>query len=179
MNENKSFLLKGAMTYGLSLGIYWAIKYLFLIFSTRIAGLSFIYIAMSLAVPFIAYYLTKRYKQDIGGTISFFHAWRFGTMLYFFAALIVSLLHFIFYQFFAPQDFLYNATNQLVEVLKNSQIDTNVIESISKIKISPIQMAIQGIFNNVFYGIILSIPVAAILCRNNQPDSIMQKGQEE
>lgn len=179
MNENNNFLLKGAMTYGFSLGIYWVVKYLFLIFSIQMPGLSIVYVAMTLAVPFIAYFLTKRYKSDIGGAISFFHAWRFGTMLYFFAALIVSLIHFVFFQFFAPQDFLYNATKQMVDLLKNSQMDTEVIESISKMNISPIQMAIQGIFNNVFYGIILSIPVAAILCRNNQSGSIVQKGQEE
>jgi tetrahydromethanopterin S-methyltransferase subunit B len=35
-------------------------------------------------------------------------------------------------------------------------------------------MTVQGIFNNVFYGIILSIPVAALLCRNNSTGLINQ-----
>ena len=90
MEENKGLLLKCAMSYGLAMGIYWVIKYLFLIFGYSIPSLIFIYEGLSLAVPLIAYYLTKRYRQDIGGSISFFHAWRFGIMLYFFAALIVS-----------------------------------------------------------------------------------------
>ena len=98
MEENKGLLLKCAMSYGLAMGIYWVIKYLFLIFGYSIPSLIFIYEGLSLAVPFIAYYLTKRYRQDIGGSISFFHAWRFGIMLYFFAALIVSIEHFIFFQ---------------------------------------------------------------------------------
>ena len=102
MEENKGLLLKCAMSYGLAMGIYWVIKYLFLIFGYSIPSLIFIYEGLSLAVPFIAYYLTKRYRQDIGGSISFFHAWRFGIMLYFFAALIVSIEHFIFFQFIAP-----------------------------------------------------------------------------
>jgi len=135
MEENKNLLLKGAMTYGLAMGIYWVVKYIFFIFSVSVPSLSLVYWLLTLAVPFIAYYMTKRYRHDIGGRISFFHAWRFGTMLYFFAALIVSL---------------------------------------SKIRISPIHMAIQGIFNNVFYGIILSIPVAALLCRNNSTGSITE-----
>ncbi|CCX76747.1 putative uncharacterized protein [Parabacteroides johnsonii CAG:246] len=82
MEENKGLLLKCAMSYGLAMGIYWVIKYLFLIFGYSIPSLIFIYEGLSLAVPFIAYYLTKRYRQDIGGSISFFHAWRFGIMLY-------------------------------------------------------------------------------------------------
>ena len=160
MEENKGLLLKSAMTYGLAMGIFWVIKYLFFIFSNTVPALNIIYIVLTLTVPFIAYYLTKRYKQDIGGKISFFHAWRFGTMLYFFAALIVALEHFVFFQFIAPADFL---------------ASTEVIEAIGKTNFTPIHMAIQGVFNNIFYGIILSIPVAAILCRNNETGAIRQE----
>lgn len=167
MEENKNLLLKGAMTYGLAMGIYWVIKYIIFIFSTSTPSLNVVYWLMTIAVPFIAYYLTKRYRQDIGGSISFFHAWRFGTMLYFFAAMIVSLEHFIFYQFIASPDFVANAMSQVTEALKDSTVNTEIIDSLSKIRISPIQMAIQGIFNNVFYGIILSIPVAALVRKSN------------
>ena len=71
MEENKGLLLKCAMSYGLAMGIYWVIKYLFLIFGYSIPSLIFIYEGLSLVVPLIAYYLTKRYRQDIGGSISF------------------------------------------------------------------------------------------------------------
>ena len=158
MEENKNLLLKGAMTYGLAMGIYWVVKYIFFIFSVSVPSLSLVYWLLTLAVPFI----------------SFFHAWRFGTMLYFFAALIVSLEYFVFYQFIAPPDFVANAIGQLTTVLKDSQVSSEMIDSLSKICISPIHMAIQGIFNNVFYGIILSIPVAALLCRNNSTGSITE-----
>lgn len=179
MEENKGLLLKSAMTYGLYMGIFWVIKYLFFIFSGNVPALYAIYLGFSLAVPFVAYILTKRYRQDLGGNISFFHAWRFGIMLYFFAALLVSLEHFIFFQFVAPPDFIANLMNQTVEMLKNTQIQTEVIESISKIRISPIQMVIQQIFNNVFYGIIFSIPVAALLCRNHVTEYAGGENQEE
>ena len=175
MEENKGLLLKSAMTYGLAMGIFWVIKYLFFIFSNTVPVLNIIYIVLTLTVPFIAYYLTKRYKQDIGGKISFFHAWRFGTMLYFFAALIVALEHFVFFQFIAPADFLAYSVNQMIEVLKDSQVSTEVMEAIGKTNFTPIHMAIQGVFNNIFYGIILSIPVAAILCRNNETGTIRQE----
>lgn len=172
MEENKSLLMRSAMTYGLTMGIYWVIKYIFFIFSFNFPVFSFIYWAFTLTVPFIAYYLTRRYKNEAGGSLSFFHAWQFGVLLYFFAAVIVSLAHYIFYQYIAPPDLLTNSVGQVVDLLKDSQIDPNMIESVSKMNISPIQMAIQGIFNNVFYGVILSIPVAALLCRNNSTGSI-------
>ena len=34
MEENKNLLLKGAMTYGLAMGIYWVVKYIFFISSS-------------------------------------------------------------------------------------------------------------------------------------------------
>ena len=139
MEENKNLLLKGAMTYGLAMGIYWVVKYIFFIFSVSVPSLSLVYWLLTLAVPFI-----------------------------------VSLEYFVFYQFIAPPDFVANAIGQLTTVLKDSQVSSEMIDSLSKIRISPIHMAIQGIFNNVFYGIILSIPVAALLCRNNSTGSITE-----
>lgn len=167
MEENKGLLLKCAMSYGLAMGIFWVVKYLFLIFAYSVPFLILIYMILTLAVPFVAYVFTKRYRQDIGGTISFFHAWRFGILLYFFAALIVAVEHFIFFQFIAPPDFLANTMSQLIESMKNSYMNEKIIDTVSRINLTPIHMAIQGIFNNIFYGIILSIPVAAIVCHNN------------
>lgn len=175
MEENKSLLLKSAMSYGLAMGIFWVIKYLFLIFGYSIPALSLIYMVLSIAVPFIAYHMTKRYRDEIGGQISFFHAWRFGTMLYFFAALIVSLEYFIFFQFIAPRDFVPNIITTLVQTLQNSEVDAKIIDSISQMNFTPIHMTIQGIFNNIFYGIILSIPVAAILCRKDNSGTVSQE----
>ncbi|WP_293740212.1 DUF4199 domain-containing protein [uncultured Parabacteroides sp.] len=175
MEENKGLLLKCAMSYGLAMGIYWVIKYLFLIFGYSIPALIYIYEVLSIAVPFIAYYLTKRYRQDIGGSISFFHAWRFGIMLYFFAALIVSIEHFIFFQFIAPPDFLSNTMTQAIIALKNANFNSEVIEAIKQTNFTPIHLAIQQIFNNIFYGIILSIPVAALVCRSRTASPVSEE----
>ncbi len=180
MNEKNS-LLKWAMTYGLGLGIYWAIKYVFFILGVSYPMFNIVYWILTLAVPFIAYYFTKKYKDEaLGGQISFFHAWRYGTMLYFFAALIVSLVHFIFYQYIASPDFIANAYDQTINLLKQSQINTSMMESLSKMPVpSPIQMAIQGIFNNIFYGIVLSIPVAFIVSKHTSAPAAPETNPEK
>ena len=155
------------MSFGFGMGCYWVFKYLFFMFSLQMPLLSSLYWGMTIMVPYIAYRFTKRYRELLGGQISFFHAWQFGILLYFFAALIVSLAHYGFYRYIAPDDFLTNSISEAVNLLQNSQIDNQLIQSLQEIRITPIQMAIQGIFNNLFYGIIFSIPVAALLCRNN------------
>ncbi len=43
MEENKDLLMKSAMSYGLGMGIFWVIKYLFLVFGYSTPALIFIY----------------------------------------------------------------------------------------------------------------------------------------
>ncbi len=174
MEERKDLLLSGAMTYGFAMGVFWVVKYLFFIFSFKVPSLNIVYMSLTMIVPYVAYKMTKQYKQTIGGKIGFLHAWRFGLLLYFFAALIVALEHFVFFKYIAPPDYLTNAMGQMLDVLKASNVDSELVEAFGKTRISPIHMAIQGIFNNTFYGIILSIPVAAILSRKKSTDTIRQ-----
>ena len=157
--------MSAAMSYGFSLGIFWIVKYLFYMFSLRFSYLVVIYWGMSLVVPYLAYLLTKRYRADLGGAISFGQAWRFGVLIYFFAAILVSVMHYLFYRFVAPPDFMSSAVEQTIASLKQMQVDSKVISSIEAMNFSPIHMALQGILNNLFYGIILSLPVAALVCR--------------
>lgn len=157
--------MSAAMSYGFSLGIFWIVKYIFYMFSMRFSYLVVIYWGMSLVVPYLAYLLTKRYREDLGGVISFSQAWRFGVLIYLFAAMLVSVMHYVFYRFVAPPDFLSSAVEQTIVSLKQMQVDSKVISSIESMNFSPIHMALQGILNNIFYGIILSLPVAALVCR--------------
>ena len=157
--------MTATMSYGSSLGIFWIVKYIFYMFSMRFSYLVVIYWGMSLVVPYLAYLLTKRYREDLGGVISFSQAWRFGVLIYLFAAMLVSVMHYVFYRFVAPPDFLSSAVEQTIASLKQMQVDSKVISSIESMNFSPIHMALQGILNNIFYGIILSLPVAALVCR--------------
>lgn len=166
MEENKNILLKSAMSYGLAMGIYWIFKYIFFIIGyTRPAFMS-VYWGCTLAVPFIAYVLTKRFREDLGGSIRFSQAWRFGVMIYFFAALIVSLAHYIFFKYIVSPDYLPSMIDSMTQILTSANVSPEAVKNLTQINITPIHMAIQGIFNNIFYGIVLSIPVAAIVQRN-------------
>lgn len=168
------------MFYGLLLGIFWAIKYVFFILGSWYSGIGIVYSALAPLTVIFAFYMTKAYKILTGGKISFFHAWQFGVLLYFFAALIVSLEHYAFYRYFAPPDFISNSMDQAITLMKSIEMNDAMKQAVEQFSTpSPIQMTIQGIFNNVFYGVILSIPVAALLCRNNTTGTIHQNNQEE
>lgn len=172
MSEDKSLLMKSAMTYGLLMGVYWIFKYLFFISSIYFPITSTIYWGFTFIVPLIAYIFTLRYKQDIGGTIGFFHAWQYGILIYLFAALVVSLMHYLFYRYWAPSDLIENSFNEVVNMLKAANLSPEIEKAIGEMTMpTPIKMVISQLFNNIFYGIIFSVPVAALACRKNAPGS--------
>ncbi|MDR1937106.1 MAG: DUF4199 domain-containing protein [Tannerellaceae bacterium] len=175
--ENKGLLLKSAMFYGLLLGTFWIIKYIFFILGTTHPAMGFVYwILTSLTIVF-AYIFTKVYKILIGGRIGFFHAWQFGILLYFFAALIVSLLHYVFFRHLAPPDYVANMIDAAVNMIK--EINPQAEEALNGMPaFTPIRLTLQGILNNVFYGIILSLPVATLLCRGRITGFILPENQE-
>lgn len=166
--EEKNSLLKWAATYGLIMGIYWAVKFVFLVLGITRAPFGLVYLLLTVAVPFIAYYFTKKYRDcGLGGEISFYHAWRFGIMLYTFAALIAAVAHFVFFRYISP-DFFSQVYAQAIQAMQESQMDPAMVESMKKLPIpSPIQFTVQNIFNNIFLGIIFSVPVAWLVSRHN------------
>jgi hypothetical protein len=175
--ENKGLLLKSAMFYGLLLGIFWVIKYTFFILGTTHPAMGVVYWILSSLTIVFAYLFTKVYKILIGGRIGFFHAWQFGVLLYFFAALIVSLLHYVFYRYLAPAGYIANMIDLAVEMVK--EINPQAEEALAQMPaFTPIRLTFQGILNNVFYGIILSLPIATLLCRKQITGFVLPENQE-
>lgn len=163
------------MFYGLFLGGFWALKYVFFIVGARYPQMLLVYWILTTLTVVFAYVFTRVYKMLIGGRIGFVHAWQFGCLLYFFAALIVSLLHYVFYRYLAPPDYVANMTGMALDILKEMNPDTQV-EEIQVSEFTPIRLAIQGIFNNALYGVILSLPVAALLYR--KPDALFKEDED-
>ncbi|MDR1556597.1 MAG: DUF4199 domain-containing protein [Tannerellaceae bacterium] len=176
--ENKTLLLKSAMFYGLFLGGFWVLKYVFFIIGARHPVLLSVYwILTSLTIVF-AYVFTRVYKMLIGGRIGFFHAWQFGILLYLFSALIVSLLHYVFYRYLAPPDYIARMMDIALSLVREMNLNPQMEDTFGQMpEVTPIRLTIQGIFNNIFYGLILSVPVAAILYR--KPTEGFSFNQEE
>lgn len=167
METNTHSLTKYAMHYGAIFGAYWIAKYPLMMLSFTYNSAIILYWGLTLLVPVLAFLLTKNYRDKYRhGEISFFHAWRFGIMLYLCAAIMISLLHFVFYKYVAPEDFIANSLNTATKIMTEATDNPEFLKAVENHHFySPITMAVQGIFSNVFYGILLSIPVAFFVKR--------------
>lgn len=167
LTEDRSNLINEAAKNGLLFGVFWVLKYLCVLGVFSLPFLGLIYLGLTVYVPFMAYSLTKKYRDSLPTEkFSFSHGWLYGVFLYIFASIIVTIPHFIFYNFVLP--------DKMPEILAQMQaigIDSNTLDLIKEASygISPIKRSIGDISTNTIWGIIFSIPVAIFLKRDAGP----------
>lgn len=148
------------------MGLFWAFKYIFFVLSVSYSFLSFVYWGLTFSVPFLLATLILHFRVYSPGNVSFSRDWMLGVLIYLFAALFVSLAHYVFYRYLAPPNFIADSLNSAIGLIRDSGVSEEVKETVEAMATpTPIQMTIQGIFNNILYGVVVSLPVALITSR--------------
>lgn len=175
--ERASLFFKYTMHYGLLMGLYLIFVFLIFVWVSGYDSVGFMYLGFIplLFTPFLAYIFLRKYRDDIsGGQIKFSQAWNFGSLMFFFAGLILAIALYIILEYIKPglftdilknfSDMLENSLKQIPEgELNSGQVEMvrSQIKQLSEIPaFSAIEIAINNLWNCLFFGIILSIPVA-------------------
>jgi hypothetical protein len=105
-----------------------------------------------LTTPVLCYRLAKNYRDRAwGGYIRFGQVWSFGVLLFFFAALIMSVLYYVRYQFLQP-DALSIAFNQTIAMMQ--QLPNYPQKYIDAAIAFGVPTAIQVVIFNLWWHII-------------------------
>lgn len=177
MTANRSYLQKYAMHFGTYMGAYWILKFILFPLGFHIPFFSLLFVILTLAVPFIGYYYTKMYRDKIcGGRIRFSHAIVFSIFMYMFASLLVAVAHYVYFQFI-DHGFIINSYitlwNELMTttpaLMENKEIIKETIDTVRSL--SAIDITMQILSWDVFWGSILSIPTALMVMKNTKPVS--------
>lgn len=155
---------KYAANYGLYLGLYIAAFYLLDIIFPKSAFIHIICSIGELGMLFYAYYLIKQYREKAcNGYITFGVAWSFGVWLFVYAALIMSVAHYIHFQLIQP-DFIANMYNQSMLLLEEMDYPQEEMDLLTKNGIpSSIQMIFAFIWFYIIGGAFLSLLYALIV----------------
>ncbi len=161
-----------AMRYGTYMGIYWILKFALFPLGLRYPLLELLFMLLTLGVPVLGYLFARRFRpvmvQAMGG-FPFFSALSFCVLMYFFAALLTAAGHYVYFAFI-DGGFLFDEYAKLLQQAETipgmealtGQMDT----ALATLRgISPIQFTIQLMGQNVFYGMLMSIPTAWAVCR--------------
>lgn len=174
MTNNRGNLQRYAMLFGTYMGVFWILKFILFPLGLNVPFLLFLFVGMTMCVPFMAFYYTRMYRNQVcGGSITFLHAWLFTTFMYVYAALLTAVAHYIYFRFI-DNGFILNTYEAMLNSF-DSDIFTGMDEYFNQLKdtltlirsLTSIEITLQLISQNIFYGSLLAIPTALFAMRNS------------
>ena len=178
MTEKKTTLQQDAMYYGTLMGIFWTLKFiLFPLGMTMPVMLVAFFILTFIGVPVLGVSLVRQYRDRVcQGTLPFSRAFLFTTFMYMFAALFATIAHYIYFRYM-DNGMIVNtyqgmidqmnavATGDMKESLEQFRTALDVVSSLT-----PLEITLQLLTQNVFYCSILAIPTGLLVMRNKKKE---------
>jgi len=171
---------KYAADYGSILGGYIA---LFFILDFFFSGNSFVNVLNTmgfLGTPIVCYFLSKQYRDKAwGGYIRYGQVWSFGTWLFLFASLLMSVLYYVRYQFLQP-DYIAQTYNQalvLAEQMKYSKEQMDML--ISNGVPTAIQLVLVYLWIYIIGGAFLFLFISPLVVRKKPEDMLNTPDSEK
>ena len=172
MIEKRPTLQEGAMRYGTVMGIYWTLKFVLFPAGMKMPLLLTLFFIATLAVPVLGYMFVRKFRdKDCEGVISFSRAFLFTAFMYLFASLFATIIHYIYFRYmdngliintyYAMLDQLgAGSTGELAASIGQFREALNVIA-----QLTPVEISLQLISQNIFYCVLIAIPTALLVMR--------------
>lgn len=174
-----------AREYGTLLGGVWVVMFAGTMMSVRTGGLlpTLLMLCATFGCVILPFVLASRYKNkpfNAENGISFFHAYYFSFIMFFYASLLSAAATFIYFQWMDHGMFLESMNTALAELEKNKgslpqgmeeiiDKEKELIGSIAGMNIKPVEQAL-GIFNQgIFGGLVVSLLTA--LAAKREPET--------
>lgn len=178
MAENRGYMQRYAMLFGTYMGGFWILKFILFPVGLSVPFLLLLFMGLTLCVPFMGYYYVRMYRNQVcGGSISFLHAWIFTVFMYMFAALLAAVAHYIYFRFI-DHGYILGTCETMIDTLAQSNIpgmdsyiDTYQEALETARSLNPIDITLQMISSNVFWGSILAFPTALFVMRRKKADT--------
>jgi len=166
--ENKSHLLQYAMHAGIFLGVFWALRYLLVIFGADNLMLRVLNSLLSIGTPLLLFYFLKSYKEKfLDNRIGLWHGIQFSILLFFFGSILESLMVLVHVKWIDPL-FLATMSERAVSFFQTHNLDSQAfIEAAQTLStITPFMYVFQNvIMGNILIGFLLSLIIVPIIRR--------------
>ncbi len=154
---------KHAMTYGLFLGLVFSVNFLLSLSKSLWLGM-LTYFVMA-AIVYLTYRFTCHYRDtEQDGAISYGRSLWYIVVLYIFAAIISSVVKYVYFQFINP-DYLDEVLNNTMAVMEQLQwpLQEDIMYDQMKSMLTPINFTLQYIWINMMLGFLVGVVMAAFV----------------
>ncbi|MCR4765066.1 MAG: DUF4199 domain-containing protein [Bacteroidaceae bacterium] len=176
MVENRNNLQRASMLAGTIMGVFWIIKFIFFPLGMSTPVFMMVFGLLTMFVPFLGYRMAQSYRNKFAnhnGSIGFIHAFTFCLFMYMYASLLTSVGHLIYFQFI-DNGFILEKLQDMFDTVKESSLpgmDTYIQQYQLAIDtyaiMSPVDITLQLVSQNMFYGLLMALPTALIVKKKN------------
>ncbi|MDD3387686.1 MAG: DUF4199 domain-containing protein [Prevotella sp.] len=165
-----------ARQYGLFLSLLWIASFLLVVLAPSSSFGSL----LALSTPFFVGWLLSRFRDyALDGVISFRRGFVFSCYTFFYASLIFVIVQYVYFRFFdqgAMMTILMNSIKMMEEA--NASGDVAISQTLAQMKqgmsligdLTPLELSFALMMQNLFYGVIFSLPIA-LICRRTKPSN--------
>lgn len=173
MTVKRPTLQEGAMRYGTAMGIFWTLKFILFPMGMKMPILLMLFFLLTMAVPVVGYLFARKYRdRECEGVISYSRAFLFMAFMYMFAALFATIIHYVYFRYIDNGlivNTYYDMLNQL-SAGATREIETSISQIRQALdviaQLSPVEISLQLISQNIFYCVIISAFTALVVMRN-------------
>lgn len=181
-SQEQPSMIHYAMNFGAVVGVYYIAKFCLFPMSLRSTFAGLLFIGLTLVVPVFVYKLTRLYRDRyVVGNLTFVHALAFAMLTMGFGSLLASVAHYIYFAFIdggAMVGALEQSIEQMASLLSTENITEMNIEQSALVddyismlrttaaqirELTPIDMTIGMLSNNLSWSVVVALPVAAFV----------------
>lgn len=177
MTDKKPTLQESAMRYGTLMGIFWTLKFVLFPAGMSMPVLLMAFFLLTLIVPVAGFFFVRQYRdRECEGVLQFSRAFLFTSFMYMFAALFTAVAHYIYFRYIdhgmiiaTYQDMLSTMDQVATDGMKES-IDQfqQALDAIATL--SPLEITVQLLTQNIFNCTMLAIPTALLVMRKKKKE---------
>ena len=173
MTDQRKNFQEAAMRYGTMMGIFWTLKFVLFPLGMQSPLLLMAFFLLTLIVPVVGFFLVRQYRdRECEGVLTFSRAFLFTSFMYLFATLFVTIAHYIYFRYL--DNGLIVGTYQEMLTQMNTVATADMKASIEQFQqaldiiagLSPLDISIQLITQNVFYCTLIALPTALLVRKN-------------
>jgi len=165
--ELRMYTNKQAMYYGLFFGLFLVVKFIaeVLVSGFALSGL------LALVVPILAYKFAVDFRKKVVDSeeVGFGTYLRFLIYLFFFSSMFLAIAQYVYYEYINP-DYVSQQVELLLKTLSEIKESAPMVEELKK-QLGEVGLpsastiAVQTIWIYIFLGLILGLPIAALVNR--------------
>lgn len=164
MENKKLSLTKSAMTYGLYLGLALIIFSLITYVTGLIGNKAVSFLSYVIYIGMIAFAMVNFRGKENGGILKYGQGVGLGTLTSVVGGVLSSIFMFILFKYIDPSLIEHVVNQAMEEALQKGAPEEHLAEAEKWIRIftSPTAMLVIGIIGSAFFGLIISLILAAI-----------------